>query len=496
MGTGRYQLLKRIAAGGMGEVYLAQEETGEQPGRKVALKLLLPHLSDEPSFVAMFLDEARITAQLHHPNIPQVLDVGQADGRYYLAIELIEGVSASQLLRACRRAGAMLPLPLVRLIARGLCEALDYAHGLVDEQGKPLEIVHRDISPSNILVSAKGRVLLNDFGIARARGKSHASRTGEVKGKFAYMPPEQLAASGEVDRRADVYSAALTVFELATLESPFLRDTEASTIDAVRSSALPDVTLTRADASPSFGAALAQATARKPEQRPASAGALLEKLLDGPVGTPAELGQLVESLCANELAAFRKTLTEPITAAGLNTSSMRGKATPPLSDPGDATYAAAEKFRPSPLRWLLPVGILGAGLGAIYGWPDKAPATPVAVVEPKPEPKPEAKPEAKPEPTHVAVIPDAGRPPPSRPRPRPVEVAKPAAGPPGWLSVDATPWATVFLDGKEVGTTPLAGYPLPPGKYRLVFKNPGGKQAQRDVTVESGKSAALTVDLQ
>ncbi len=494
----RYELLFRIAAGGMGEVHLATDKLGPPPGRRVALKLLLPHLSEEREFIEMFLDEARLSARLHHPHIPQVLDVGLAEGRYFLAIELIEGVSASQLLKGCRRAGAMLPLPVVRLCARGLCEALEYAHDLKDATGRALEVVHRDVSPSNLLLSTSGQVFLNDFGIARALDRSHSTRTGEVKGKFAYMPPEQLDLSAPVDRRADVYSAALTLFELATLQSPFLRQTEPATIDAVRTDTLPEITLTRNDVTPQFRAALVRATSRRPGDRFPTARALLDALMDGPVAAPAELGQLVESLCPEELEVFRRKASDALTRAGMETASMlRPERRTALSnDPGTAAEIAELRKR-TPNRWA-PFGLAALLATGLAGWvvlgPSAPPAlaptpAPIAAAEPKP-PVP-VPPVSSPEPARAEPAPKR-----VRPTPPPVAVKPVPATGPGWVSIDARPWANVFIDGKEIDRTPIARYPLPPGRYTLVFKNPERNQEQtRVVTIESGRSSSVLVDL-
>ncbi|MHB8873250.1 MAG: serine/threonine-protein kinase, partial [Myxococcaceae bacterium] len=487
-----------------------------------------PHLSEEREFVDMFLDEARLSARLQHPHIPQVLDVGLTDGRYYLAIELIEGVSSSMLLRACRRAGALLPMPVVRLCAQGLCDALGYAHDLVDAGGRPLEVVHRDVSPSNLLVSTAGRVLLNDFGIARAQGRSHSTRTGEVKGKFAYMPPEQLDLSSPVDRRADVYSAALTIYELATLESPFLRETEPATIDAVRSGALPDATSARADLTPAFSAALARATARIPGDRFPTARALLDALLDGEVAPPEELGRLVDSLCTFELEVFRRKTSEAITRVTVQTASMLPGGSRSKAREEGGTAAALAALRSPWRRWVWPVALVGLIVSGLAAWTllpgPESPQLPVAVPVPGQKPLP-VNPPAAVEKT-VAGAPAAApssriEAPPRRNRPPSGGAAKknpataatgdpakspaasttgPAAGAPagpGFVSLDARPWADVFIDGRQIDRTPIARYPLPPGQYQIVFKNPERqREATRLVTVESGRPTSVLVELE
>ncbi|MFP2907782.1 serine/threonine-protein kinase [Pyxidicoccus sp. 3LFB2] len=303
--VGPYELLSRIAAGGMGEVFIARRTGLAGFEKRVALKLLLPHLSEEPALVERFLEEARIAARMEHPHIIPLFDAGEADGRYYLAMALVEGVSLSQLLRACRREGLQLPLPVVRAVATGLCEALDYAHHLRGPAGEDFGVVHRDISPSNVMVSTRGAVLLGDFGIARVLS-SVTTRSGRPWGKYAYMPPEQLDAKGPVDARADVFAAAVTLYQALTLSSPFQRETDPATMDAIRQETLPDVTRLRPDAGARIRDTLLRGAARERDVRLPSARALLEGLLDGPVASAAELGALVESLCATELALFRQ----------------------------------------------------------------------------------------------------------------------------------------------------------------------------------------------
>ncbi|MFP2924974.1 serine/threonine-protein kinase, partial [Pyxidicoccus sp. 3LG] len=334
--VGPYELLSRVAAGGMGEVFIARRTGLASFEKRVALKLLLPHLSEEPALVERFLEEARIAARMEHPHVIQLFDAGEADGRYYLAMALVEGVSLSRLLRACRREGRELPLPLVRALATGICGALDYAHHLRGPAGEDFRVVHCDVSPSNVMVSTQGAVLLGDFGIARVISRA-ATRSGRPWGKYAYMPPEQLDTAGPLDARADVFAAAVTLHEALTLTSPFLRATDPATMDAIRHEALPDATLVRPDVTARIRDTLQRGAARERDVRLPSARALLEGLLDGPVAGPAELGALVESLCADELAVFRRppqaleagpTRTVPPAPESAGVAAGRGDARP------------------------------------------------------------------------------------------------------------------------------------------------------------------------
>lgn len=264
--VGRYQLLSKIASGGMGSVYLARlrGEGGFQ--RFCALKCLHPHLAEEPEAIAMFLDEARIAAGIHHPNVVSVLDLGQEQGAHFVAMELVEGASLGELIEA---AGAI-PAPIaVRLVLDALA-GLEAAHRATDEHGAPLSIVHRDVSPHNVLVGLDGRARLTDFGIARAAARLRETRGFELKGKLPYMAPEQLRGK-PVDHRADVFGMGLVLWEALTGRMLF---------DSADRSALDDA------ASPAFstgcGAALdaviLHALAGEREARFLSAAAFAEAL--------------------------------------------------------------------------------------------------------------------------------------------------------------------------------------------------------------------------
>jgi hypothetical protein len=308
--AGRYELLAKLATGGMGEVFVARQTgSGEYAAlhfeKRIALKLMLPHMHADPELVHMFMDEARLAARMSHPNIIPIFDLGEADGRFYIAMQLVEGVSLSRLLRLCRVGGVLPPLPMVRLIAAGLLNALSYAHDLKDPRGRALEVVHRDITPSNVLLSASGNVLLTDFGIAKARDNLHHTRPGKTKGKCGYMAPEQMRSS-TVDRRADLFAAAVTVYELLTLVHPFVRGSELETMRAIDSgAAVTPPSVFRPELGPLACAAVLRAMAHDPGHRFSTAHEFLDALIDGPTAAAHELGAWLESICPEDLAAFR-----------------------------------------------------------------------------------------------------------------------------------------------------------------------------------------------
>lgn len=220
---GKYVLLKRLAVGGMAEVHLARLE-GEAGFQKLmVIKQVLPQLADDANFVEMFLDEARLAARLSHPNIAHTFDLGQADGRYYLAMEYVPGETMSAVLQRAQETHRPFPLACGLRAVIQLLEALDYAHTLADDDGRPLGIVHRDVSPSNLMLTYHGGVKLLDFGIARAATRHHRTQAGVIKGKFGYIAPE-YARTMTLDARADLYAAGAILYLLATgrpvLEEP------------------------------------------------------------------------------------------------------------------------------------------------------------------------------------------------------------------------------------------------------------------------------------
>lgn len=215
----RYRVLRKIASGGMAEIFLALQVGVEGFQKQVVLKRILPALAAEPSFVRMLLDEAHIASTLNHGNLVHVLDLRHSGGEYFLVLEFVDGWSLEQVRRRAQKAKLKLPLPLALGIVGALCRALAYVHTRTRD-GRPLGIVHRDVTPQNVLLSAEGEVKLADFGIAKAAGKREKSATGVIKGKFAYMSPEQ-AAGQELDHRSDLFSVGTVLYLLTTGKKPF-----------------------------------------------------------------------------------------------------------------------------------------------------------------------------------------------------------------------------------------------------------------------------------
>lgn len=213
MRVGPYELLERIGSGGMAEIYVARENTAESRLGRVAIKRILPQLAKDHRFVAMFCDEARICAALSHPNIVRVVDFGEHDGDLFIAMEYVEGVSCAKLLRAVAARGQRFPIGAALYIMEQVLKALEYAHEAQDEHGRALGLVHRDVSPGNIMVSRAGEVKLTDFGIVRSEFVARRTYPGELKGKIGYMAPEQVVGA-EVDRRTDLFAIGIVLSEM------------------------------------------------------------------------------------------------------------------------------------------------------------------------------------------------------------------------------------------------------------------------------------------
>ena len=267
---GNYQLLKRLATGGMAQIYLARSKGPKASNQLVVVKRILPHLGENKEFVQMFLDEAKIAARLAHPNIVAIYDLGAQDDSFFIAMEYIHGVDVR---RMSKRAGGMgfeLPVALACRIIIDSCAGLDYAHKKTDPGGKPLNIVHRDVSPQNILVSFKGEVKVVDFGIAKAADQATVTRSGVLKGKYSYMSPEQAGAK-KVDCRSDVFALGVVLYELLTSTRLFKRSSDMQTLAAVAECNVTPPSQVNPRVPPDLDPIILKALAKDPDQRYAEA---------------------------------------------------------------------------------------------------------------------------------------------------------------------------------------------------------------------------------
>jgi serine/threonine protein kinase len=235
---GRYELLRRLGSGGMAEVHLARAAGLEGFQKLVVLKRILPHLSADPEFVRMFLAEARLAAILDHSNVVQVFDIGREGADYYFTMEYVYGENLQTILRAVRRKGDTLPVELAIAIAIGAASGLHYAHDRVGFDGMPLQIVHRDVSPTNVMVTYDGCVKVADFGIAKVTSRTDVTRAGIRKGKVPYMSPEQCKAQA-LDRRSDVYALGIVLYEATTGVRLFDGDNEFGVMNRIVNGDIP-----------------------------------------------------------------------------------------------------------------------------------------------------------------------------------------------------------------------------------------------------------------
>jgi serine/threonine protein kinase len=230
---GRYLLLDRVAYGGMAEIFRAKQFGTDGFDRLIAIKRLLPNVADDKQFISMFRDEASITQQLHHPSIVQVFDFGCIDRSWFLAMEYISGVDLKRVWQTAVERGEPLAPPLTAFVVQAIAEGLGYAHRATDPTGEPLGIIHRDVSPQNILVGWQGDVKLVDFGIAKARQKKQKTEAGVLKGKFGYMSPEQVRGL-PLRPTTDIFSLGVVLYEMLSGQRAFDRTTDYATMDAVR----------------------------------------------------------------------------------------------------------------------------------------------------------------------------------------------------------------------------------------------------------------------
>ena len=279
IGFGRYQLIERLAMGGMAELFVATAPGEHGFQKKVVIKRLLPHLSADETYNAMFIDEAKLTARLVHPKIAQTFELGRVDTSLYIAMEFVDGIDVLALLREFASRRRRVEPQLAAYIAHEVLDALDYAHNMRDEKGAMLGIVHRDISPSNVLLSVRGDIKLVDFGIARAidPDRAHKSKSGTLKGKYGYMSPEQVIEM-PLDGRSDVFSVGVVLAELLTGRRLFAAANELDVLLMVRDAKLTRLDKYGADIEPGLNALVRKALKKPTEERWASAAAFRDAL--------------------------------------------------------------------------------------------------------------------------------------------------------------------------------------------------------------------------
>lgn len=294
----RYQVVERIAAGGMAEVYRGESAGIEGFRKKVAIKRVLPKLSQNREFINMFLDEARLGAYLSHSRCVQVFDIGQAGGAHFIVMEYVDGADLKGVMEYLAGRNERFPIEVAVAISIGICEGLAYAHRACDHHGSPLNIVHRDISPHNVLMTRYGEVKLVDFGLAKASSHLTSEDEDMVKGKFGYLAPEVTLGKG-ADHRVDIFAAGILLWEMLVGRRLFLGSSDLETFKLVRAAQIPDPRHDRPEIPEEVVRVLAKALAADPDQRYPTADQMaadlaVVQLSLGRAVTYQDIGKLVE----------------------------------------------------------------------------------------------------------------------------------------------------------------------------------------------------------
>jgi eukaryotic-like serine/threonine-protein kinase len=494
----RYHLIRRIGRGGMGEVYLAAVDFANLGVRKLAAVKLLKDVGLDPGAEAAFAAEARLAAWISHPNVVQLVDAGVSDETPWLVMEYVAGVSLNELLRETR--AALPPWVAVRIIADA-CAGLHAVHEATDECGEPLEIVHRDVTPHNVLIGWDGIVKITDFGVARSVLQSTVTKTGVVKGKLAYMAPEQASGS-HVDRRADLFALGILLFEALTGQKLFKSHNATETLAKVLRCELPAWSEVAPELPPALGHVLSRALEREPAARFVNARDMQRALeaamrSAGVELTAHDVAEVIAALLPDRVREHEAWLRQHEREKLERTpSSSRARRPAPEARASAATLdATVDAAPPRQVRRRWPVVIALATLLAVaavaLSWsrlraPSETPSpgdttarAPVAEVELLPQI------DSRPEPP-VPIAPA------SVPRAQPAKPAATAVREYGTLNVGSAPvWARVFVDGRAVGATPIAGLRLPAGIH-VVEARPKGKSPQRrSVKVPANSSASV-----
>ena len=506
---GRFELLGRLARGGMAEILLARERALGDAYRYVVVKRILPQSAEDDEYVKMFLAEGRLMMGLSHPNICHVYDVGQDGATWFIAMEWVHGESLMKLIRRARNRGVSVPPLLAARILADVASALHSAHTAKDASGNPLGLVHRDVSPHNVMITYDGAVKLLDFGIAKVTSSKDHTTTGIVKGKFAYMAPEQCLGR-PLDARADVFALGVCLFEALTGRSLYRRGNDYDTLHAVIKEPVPSVR---------------DLDDRIPEALDRIVQTALQKDRDARWQSAQEMQLQLEKFLADERQVVSSALVRKMMRRLFAEEILAGPTLEPL---GSALAAAVEEpvvvieDRPDevsvvrttpppaePRRRYLPVvtllalaSLVGASawVTAERGVPRvDAPAAVAATAPPASVLASEAETETETQTDTVAdtetdtvdepvsPIVDPEPPPPDDARRVPATFAT--------LSLNTHPWSKVYLRGRLLGTTPLGAVRVPAGRLRLRFEDRDGRVHHRTLRLAPGATEERFVDL-
>jgi serine/threonine protein kinase len=369
---GRYAIYGKIASGGMASVHFGRLLGAAGFSRTVAIKRLHPHLADEPEFLSTLIDEARLAARIRHPNVVPTLDVVAEQGELLVVMEYVRGESLARLLRAESVAGRRLPLPIASAIAMGALHGLHAAHEATSDRGVPLGIVHRDVSPQNILVDVDGAARVIDFGVAKAAGRLQTTQEGVIKGKIAYMAPEQIAGH-EVTRSADVYAMAVILWEMLAGKRLFGAENDAAVMARVLAGVTDPPGRHAPDVPARLDALVMKGLALRPSDRFASAREMAELLVRiAPPAMPLDVGTWCQKTAQGSLTTRGTVLAEIESGTGvaLAPSSQPSTDDPPTvaSQPSSLSIEAQRRRSSRPPSRHAPLaGAICAGLGLVAG---------------------------------------------------------------------------------------------------------------------------------
>jgi hypothetical protein len=499
----------------MAEVFRAKLVAAAGTEKLLCIKRILPHLSRNRDFISLFVKEAKIALPLTHGNITQVFDFGEEDGIYYLAMEYIAGQNLHEVLKRVLEVERTLDTAATLYIAAEVCKGLHYAHSFTDGKGQAQAVVHRDVTPHNILISYNGEVKLTDFGIALAASKVVVEE-GVIRGKACYLSPEQ-ADGNPGTPRSDIFSLGVVLYEMLAGRRPFEADSEAQTLQLVRQATVDPPSKHNQDVDEALDAIVLKAMARNPDERYPRAGDMqvaLRQLLHQrwPDFTADTMAATMKDLFAWDLAqaeagaagedAVRDRLLFQLSRAGVKVDAKNSTAE--LLELGTVAIGAAVRPRRGRWRRVLPYAagvalLLVAGLvvGIRY-WPASATNTPL--VDPLDDGA-----AAYEDDEHLYPM-GAGPFPPGNGSgtsagtsgTKPEVKVRPASTGMGYLNVNSWPWSVVYLDGRRLrGNTPLFRVKVAGGKHQLRFVNPElGMSREVTVSIEVGTTKTVAVSLQ
>lgn len=419
---GKYDLIHKVATGGMGEIFYGKSSGIEGFEREVAIKRMLPHLSRERSFIDMMVKEAKLTVQLNHPNIVQIYDLSKQGEQYYIAMEYVPGITVGTILEHLHKEQEVMPLEVAVHITLQLLYGLGYAHKFTDQKGTPISIVHRDITPQNILVTSRAFVKITDFGIARAVNEISTTSPGMIKGKLGYIAPEQLSGS-EPDHRVDLFCAGILLWEMLAVRRLFKGNTEAETFGLIAKAQVPKLDTIRQDVTPALWAVIVRSLDKDPAARYPSAEAFAEAI------NQAIFPKVASAFNQATVAYFQ---SHPQLFAGVyqpSAHSAQATATDgPLAPVKTFTriiVPPAPKVNPWLVGSLIACGVAALGGGLFWASQRPAQAPPAAVVASAPAPSvaPALAPAAVPPAPAPASAPAAPQPTPVAPAAAPGEAA-------------------------------------------------------------------------